>query len=589
MPLTQKLDFKEDAVLLPYISGLVNNDIHHINYAENVNQASEMGVHLKGDKPVRLLESYRPNEPQQIRDYRLEIYEPITQSEGKRIINVLSKIQQSSNFSIKFPEQENVTEEDNLETYTTEDYPHFGSVTNWAFDVALKQDLIDANSLVVVMPLVIPDDNVTFLKPFTFIYRSDQVLDYGLNYYTILLDKKNVVNDVPLMIWLIVTDSEILEITQVSPTDLERVSIEVLFEFDFGEAPAYFMKGDYREETIPFAYDSFVSGILPYWNKVIRMDSDLDAQYNQHLFLERVEIEVECSNNCQRDADLGINVVIKLVNGVEQKVTCKSCGGSGWINGRSPYGVTTRRKDAFEDDKGGSEFPGVAYIDKPTEIVELTEKKVTELISKGFSSVNLDIIDKVGANQSGVAKTIDRSELFSFLNKVSDNLFDNIIKNAYKYISLWRFGVINEATFPVINKPTSFDALNESLLVEEIKLLSEAGIDTTQLELDLIDKKFPNDKQKQLFNKNIIDLDSLSGKTEEQKLEVKMGGGVTQEQFIISSNIRGFILDALEKDEEFLTKSREDKLKKLDELAKAQIVKPIEIGTPEENEQVING
>ena len=580
MPLNNKLDFRDDSILFPYIGSLVDEKILHPNYVDNVDQALQMGVHIKGDKPAELLETYRPNEPSEVRNYRLEIYEQITKTQGKRIVNVLSKIQQSSNYSIKFPEQKNVSEEDNLETYTSNDYPHFGSITNWAFDVALKQNLLDANSLVVVMPLVIPDDNVSFLKPFTFIYRSDQVIDYGLNYYTILLDEKNIVKEEPLNVWLIVTDSQILKIIQVDPTDLSKIQIEVLFEFSFGEVPAYFMKGDYREETIPFAYDSFISGILPTWNKAVRMDSDLDAQYNQHLFLERVEIEVECSAGCQKSEDKEINV--RLINGKE--VVCQSCKGSGWINGRSPMGVTQVRKDAFEGD--GTEFPGVTYIEKPTDIVELTEKKVKELISQGFQSINMDIIDKVGENQSGIAKNVDRGELNSFLNKVSDNLFDNILANAYKYISLWRFGVINEATFPTINKPTSFNALNEGMLIEEIKTISDAGLDTTQYELDLIDKKYPNDKEKQLYNKNVLTLDPLAGKTEEEKSDIKMVGGVTQEQFIISSNIRGFLLDAIEEDEDFLNKPRKDKQAKLNELAKAQMVTPIETapdGSTEEN------
>jgi len=580
MPLNKKLNFEDDNVLFPYIGGLVDEDILHPNYEENVDQAKQMGVHIKGDNPESLLQTYRPNEPSEVRNYRLEIYEPITKTQGKRIVNVLSKIQQSSNYSIKFPEQKNISEEDNLEKYTTEDYPFFGSVTGWAFDIALKQDLIDPNSLVVVMPLVIPDDNVTFLKPFTYIYRSDQVIDSGLNYYTILLDEKNVVKETPLNIWMIVTDTQILRITQVRPDDLSKVEIEVLFQFSFGEVPAYYLKGDYREETIPFAYDSYISGILPTWNKAIRMDSDLDAQYNQHLFLERVEIEVECSAGCQPSVDNDLNV--RLVNGKE--VVCKSCDGKGWINGRTPYGVTQVRKDSFEGD--GAEFPGVTYIEKPTDIVEMTEKKVDKLISQGFQAINMDIIDKVGENQSGIAKNVDRSELNSFLNRVSDNLFDNIIHNAFKFISLWRFDVVNEATFPVINKPTSFNALNEGMLVEEIKTISEAGLDTTQYELDLIDKKYPNDKEKQLYNKNVLTLDPLAGKSEEEKSEIRMIGGVTQEQFIISSNIRGFLLDAIEEDKDFLLKTRKEKQDKLNELAKAQITQPLEPspdGTTEES------
>ncbi len=575
MPLLNKINFLDDNELLNYISRLVDGNAIHLNYYDNVEQSKQMGVHLKGDRPTDLLEAYRPNEPQEIRDYRLNVYEPITKSQGKRVVNVLSKIQQSSNYTIKFPEQNNVPTEENLESYTTENYPFFGSVESWGFSIALQQDLVDANSLVVVMPLQIPDDSVTYLKPYTFVYRSDQVLDYGLNYYTILLDEKNVVNSVPLNEWLFVTDSQIIKVIQIDEKNLGKVEVEVLYEFDFGEVPAYFMKGDYREETIPFAYDSFVSGILPYWNKVIRIDSDLDAQYNQHLFLERVEVEVECDAGCKQDIDSGTRVTTRISNGKEIKTPCKRCQGSGWINGRSPLGVTTVRKDAFDGD--GAEFPGVTYIDKPIDIVELTEKKIDSLISQGFSSINMDIIDKVGENQSGVAKTIDRSELNSFMTKISDNLFDNILANAYKFISLWRYSVVNDTVLPVINKPTNFNAMNEAMLVAEIKTIADAGLDTTQYEMDLVDRRYPNDKAKQLYNKNVLSLDPLAGKTNEEKVDIKLSGGVTQEQFIVSSNIRGFILDAMEKDEEFLLKSREEKQKVLNDLAKAQIVQPIMI------------
>ena len=586
MSLTNKLNFRDDNVLNNYLGKLVDNKVQHPNYEDNVEQAEEMAVHLKGKKPKELLEQYRPNEPDDVRNYRLQSYEPVTKSHGKRIVNVLSKIQQSSNYSIKFPEQKSISEEDNLESYTTEDYPYFGSLTEWAFGIALQQDLLDSNSLVVVMPLVIPDDNVSYLKPFTFIYRSDQVLDGGLNYYTILLDEKNVVKDVELNIWLIVTDSQIIKATQISPTNLGTLELEVLFEYSFGEVPAYFLKGDYREETIPYAYDSFISGIIPHWNKAVRIDSDLDAQYNQHLFLERVEIEVDCDNGCQKDSANGIFKTARNGQDLCDGEVCRRCKGSGSINGRSPMGVTSVRKDSLEN--ADLEFPGVVYIDKPIEIIELTEKKVALLLSQGFQAINMDIIDKVGENQSGKAKDIDRTELTSFINKVSDNLFDNIIYNAFRFISLWRYSVVKESVFPVINKPTTFNILDSSALIEEIKMLAEAGVDTTQWELDLIDKKFPNDFEKQKFNKAMIELDPLAGKKEAEKTDIFMSGGVTREQFIVSSNIRGFILDAMEKDAQFLEKTREQKMAKLIELAKAQIVLPIEInGTTETDTEVI--
>ena len=193
---------------------------------------------------------------------------------------------------------------------------------------------------------------------------------------------------------------------------------------------------------------------------------------------------------------------------------------------------------------------------------------------------------RLESRQSGIAKTIDRDELFSFLTKFSDNLFDNVIKNAYRFISLWRFSVVDDVTFPIINKPTSFNALSDSILVDEIKLLSDAGVDTTQFELDLINKKFPNDDKKREFNKNIIELDPLAGKTTEEKNETLMGGGVTREDYIISSNIRSMLSDAVEDNEGFFELSRKEKKAILQNLAKSKITAPILNGNTEEDREI---
>jgi hypothetical protein len=591
MPIVNKINLQNEGQLNQIIAGLVTDKIYHPNYSDNAEQAEEMAVHLKGNRPTRILETYRPNEPEQIKKYRLEVYEPITKSQGKRIVNVLSKIQQSSNYNIEFPEQKNIAEDESLKAYTTKDFPIFGSVESWGFDVALKQGLIDANAVCIIKPLEIPEDNTTYYKPFPFIYRSDQVLDYGLNYFILLEDEKNVINNTELNIWCIVTDKEILKIKQVDPKNLGRVEIEVLFKYDFKDVPGFFLKGDYREETVPFAYDSFVSGVLPYWNKAIRLDSDLDAQYNQHLFLERVEIEVECDEGCSpKSITEKVRGFTKVENGEEKFVSCSRCNGSGWINGRSPYGVTTVRKDAFEGEK--TDFPGVTYIDKPIDIVQLTEDKVAKQISSGFQAINLDIIDKVGANQSGVAKTIDRSELESFLNKISDNLFDNILYNSYKFISIWRYNLVNQDLIPTINKPTKFNTFSEVVMAEEMKFLKEAGVNPNtlvQMELDFIAKKFPNDIEKQKFNSNIIDLDPLSDKSEEEKAEIVLTGGTTRQNYIISTNIRSFILTAIENDPEYLDKARSEKITILKALADELTTQAVTItdnnGDTEEIEQ----
>jgi len=62
-------------------------------------------------------------------------------------------------------------------------------------------------------------------------------------------------------------------------------------------------------------------------------------------------------------------------------------------------------------------------------------------------------------------------------------------------------------------------------------------------------------------------LDPLSNKTEEEKLLIIGSRGTTREMYVISSNIRSFLLIAIEQEPDFLMKTREEKMAKLTELA----------------------
>ncbi|MCZ7372539.1 MAG: hypothetical protein O8C60_02590 [Candidatus Methanoperedens sp.] len=547
-----------------------------------------MGIHIMGHKPEKLLNSYRPNEPKDVHNYRLDIYEPITKGEAKRIINTIGKIQSESNYSVSFPIAPTAIQQDeDIETYCRINYPYFQDVHIWAFDVALKQALIDPNSLAVFMPTDEDISDNEFYKPFGKIYPCHNLIDYSLDlYYTLLLDEKSLIKksgqeSYTGLIYIIVTSTQIIKVIQVGEErDKKIFKTEILFNHNFGECPVFFLKGDYIQNTFPPCWESYISGVLPFWNKAVRLDSDLDANYVQHLYLERVEIQVECDGGCRFD-ETQKNYVTQLQNG--DCVTCARCGGSGFITGRSPYGVTSVKKDNISNVP--LEFPGVEYINKPTNIVELAEKKVKELIEKGLASINMDVLNDIVADQSGIAKTIDRDDLNSFLSKIADNMFDNILKNSYRYINLWRYNLLFNgnkeklaANLPIINKPTAFDVTTASMITAEMQAAKASGVSNetiSEMELDVIDKKFPNDKERRNLSRAYIELDPLSGLTETEKSEMAMTGGTTKENLIISIHIKHFILNAIEENPNFLLLSRKEKIEKLTEMARIMITSPI--------------
>ena len=578
MPVNLTIDFTVEQEVIDYLDLLDSkkHPLRHENYVLSIEHSEAMAVHFSGADPKDLLDSWRPNESQDARDYRLSIYEPTTKSNADKIINTLSKIQKSGNSSVEFPtETDAQLKEDTLEEYIF-NYPIYGRLDNWIFGPAMESMLIDPNAVAVFMPERKPDDDTKFLDPVGRIYSSEMVVDKWEGvYYSILLDTRHPVKNGNRVVnegnvYLFIDKSSIVKATQVRSENGKRIyNQEVLYDMDFDKVPAFELKGDVMPSFFPLVYESYTSGVLPYWNKVVRMTSDLDAQFVQHMYLERVEMEVECDAGCEQRDGVGSFVILKS-NG--KPTQCKKCSGTGKVTGRSPYGVTSIKRDSFVDKD--PIFPGVTYIEKNTDIVKLADEKIQNLIDQGFSSVNMDVLIKSQDNQSGIAKQLDREPLNDYLLKVSDNVFDNLITNSITYINWWRYSFLGdeslESQMPSINKPTSFDVETTNSITRQLQDLENTGTTNNVkllLERDLVDKRFPNDQGKRDFNKTVIELDPLAGYKPQDKVEFKLNQGVSQSNFVISVNIDQFVIRAISEDPEFTSLDFATKMKKMNEYA----------------------
>src|SRR5690606_25737577 len=98
-------------------------------------------------------------------------------------------------------------------------------------------------------------------------------------------------------------------------------------------------------------------------------------------------------------------------------------------------------------------------------------------IQKGMWAINMDIEEKVGEDQSGVAKVIDRSAQHDTLMNISTTFYDIHVNNEFYFINKYMFGVEassarNEENdnLPEINKPTQFDITSVSELVNNFSV-----------------------------------------------------------------------------------------------------------------------
>jgi len=378
MPIDLIIDFRDESELSDYISYLDNeqNPLRHEYYHETIEHANEMAVHFMGKYPEDLIDSWRPNESPEIKEYRKKSYQPTTKANADKVMNTLSKIQKSGNSSIDFnPEQPARIGKNTLENYLG-NYPIYSKFSDWVFGVGLENMIIDPNAVVVFKPIIDnSNDDTSYYSPLGHIYESEKVVDKWSGYYYTIretdcapVEKNNqIVNEGN--IYLFIDKNVIVRAKQIKfDNDLNRVyEVETLYTQEFDKVPAFELKGDVIPNSYPLMYESYASGVLPFWNKSIQLNSDLDAGYVMHMYLEKYEMQTECDNNCEYNDDKEYFVIYS--NKGESCSKCRKCNGSGFITSRTPYGVTTIKREAFT----GKDpiIPGMGYIDKPIGIIEL--------------------------------------------------------------------------------------------------------------------------------------------------------------------------------------------------------------------------
>lgn len=555
------IDFKIDEQVKTYLEEL-DNGFRHSGYEKATEHAKEMRVHILGETPKEKLETYRPNEPKEVQEYRVKIYEPETKGFSKKVLNTISKVTKNSNYSIDHIQEpdSSIPEGETLQKYTEKEYPIYKNLLDYIFKKLFKNDMYDPNAIAVIEPLYQTNEPTELYKPVCKVYRSDQLYDYTYGeHYTILLDERSKYKQGSAEkegnIYKVITKDSIYRMIQTGEEAGKAIyTIEVDYEIPFNETPVFFLGGEDCSEYNYYLLESFMSGMLPYWNKCINISSDLDAQFVQHMYLERVELETECDQQgCTYSSEKGYYGLIKDDGSCTR---CRRCDGTGWKNGRSPYGSTKIREKSTLDGNNNQIFPGVEYINKDTSIVKTCMEYIQYKKDEGFSSLNMDFLSTVGLSQSGIAKSTDRNEFNDFLSTISDNLFDNIIYHSYYYINQWRYYILFNGdkeklndNMPSINKPTTFDTANVMQIGQEISELTTAGVSKEiigYMSKNLADKKFANDFEIKNIVQSVLDLDPLPNMSEDNKMVILGNRGTTEINYIISCNIKPFILRAWE-------------------------------------------
>lgn len=545
--------FDED--FLKKLKQLISDDKDqhkHEHYKAAVEHYEEMSWHVYGTKPERLLERARPREDEAIRRYRLDSYEPITKSVCKKALSITHKIFNSKLYSIRFQENEKA---DLLKKYSLEEYPRFNSVVNYLANFSLKKNMADPNGVFLVQPnnyMIRESDRV---EPIVTCYGSKDIwyIGHDTDEYFLFLDECEDKE------WhFTYVNTELIHKLKVTKGRQGEVVVEIMatYNHNFGEIPVWYLGGEYSDKNYGL-YESFFSPAVPFWNEAINDHSDVTGAYRMHIWPQKWEVADECDYVAENKYPCQGGYIYYTETG--EKTACPSCKGAGRKTIKSPYESYLVNRDKFKaaDGTANIDVP-FGYVAVPVDATKMLEDKANRNLEMGLNALAMDIVNKIGENQSGVSKEIDRSELHDFLQKVADQFFDVHLKNIYYYFTKYMFGVSDPNMLgdinPEISKPTQFNVYSFTELTGQFASAKEAGLSSSYLSVkqaEIQGKEFQTHPQLlQVLDMELI-LDPLSGSSRDDVALMLANGTVTKETVIIHDNIKIFVRRAIEENKNF--------------------------------------
>jgi hypothetical protein len=533
------------AFLEPYLS----SKYRHSYYHDAVELAEELAIHADGEFPDDLISERRPAESEEIKNYRKKIFTPITKPVFTKVYNSLMKIRKSSDWMISFPTNipAFIAEDEAPEKYLMKDLPRNGSITNWMFSVAFKPYLIDANAVVLTMPINYEIQENEYFKPYPRIFTSAQVIDYKINEFYLLQDGEELSYEEDdyyytngRRFFLIQPD-----IFQVFEEKNGKVTEVFQFPNVLGYIPVRHMNGMVVQQGNHCTlYESRISGIVPMLNEAVREYSDLQAEIVQHIHSTMWAIQPQQCGRCK-----GVGEIPRENSA---PIACPGCGGKGLLPLNPFEHIVMPMPKAGENN---AITPPIGYVQKQTEIARLQEERIRQHIYDALSAISMEFLAETPIAQSGVAKQVDREELYSFVHSIAEDIVRIMDEVTYDILA-WRHYAqnidINEL-LPYIPVPERYDMLSGKVLVDELTAMVQAKVDPAIInaaQIELADKKFNESKVKDLVILK-LKLDPFAGVPEENISLQRTFGAVDQNDLVVHANINKFVTRALSEIEGF--------------------------------------
>lgn len=526
----------------------------HPQYDTTVKIANRLKPHATGDIEAlaeHLLKERRPSEMPETFEYRKKIAVRKTKGTVDKIFNCLCKIRKSPDWNIKYDadyyNSKALLSEFNLKEYCEELLPRHQSITNWVFNYELKVFMYDPNAVVLIAVESLPENEMEFIKPIPIVFESCNIFEFEEKLFVGKSTEKSTYSfgkslrtdgDV---IW-VATETELYKYVQINAKG--DFDIAIYYQHNIGQLPAWKIGGQLIDEQ-NMLYESSFDAMQPYLDEAFREYSDLQAEVLNHVHSIQWAYESQTCPTCKGQG-------MKLVKG--KAVTCSECNGGRMSTSPLKRILITPP----EPGQPQAPTPPMGYVQKDTAIVELQDRRVRNHEYDALACFNMEYLAKTPAVESGVAKTLDREELTTFVNLIAEQLVQGM-DMAYYYINEYLFNVMipdakeREKQLPEIAVPTIFDLLNSQYYLDELQKATTANVNPVvlkELQLEYAQKKFYDDDTYEELEL-VYKLDPLGAMTSEEKVVNGSQRWVSDFDLIKSANIYEFVKRAMRENDEF--------------------------------------
>ncbi|MEG1198468.1 hypothetical protein [Algoriella sp.] len=490
----------------------------------------------------KFLLSRHPREEEVTRDWRYSQYKPLTKSAFQRLINVVrGLIYQDTKHTLKIDDKEN---SDYLEGNNFLEKNNFLSLFK---NIFLQTLFEDPNGYLVVIPSKHKNE----------LQNNTNPLEVSFNYVSITKilhqDDKDLIfksNDDKHIFWI--NEKDIIRFRKNEKSEWTKE--DGYFHHDFGYIPAIRLGGIFANNGF---YKSFVDDAIPIADEFISSYSSeqLIDKEASHPYIQQATVECPtCNGIGSTQAD--VEICDLYPNGVKQ-VECKTCHGKKQIsiNPAERYEVPVEEMDKQM----------VKIINPDVGINQYHRNKNKDIFNSILDALNLLKVDEA---QSGLAKTIDRDNLYQFTSSVSDRLFelkDFCLKCFISYRSPDSKKVKGGYT---LQKPYKFETQNAQELLDELSTAQSNGTPIhvrKYLINEFVNKRYKGNDVDLKINQIYANLDKTFGLTlDEIKLSKELGlitdDNIT-ESIRIKNKINSIIID---KSKDYIrTKSVEELIKEI--------------------------